>query len=84
MLDKRAKCEVTKQELAQILQHEIRIDPHIRIQALDLVISESLRYQTFMNIFVPKSQKVQAELQKKPYKNLNGTLEYSECFDGLT
>lgn len=62
----------------------MRIDPHIRIQALDLVIPENLRYQTFMNIFVPKSQKVQAELQKKPYKNLNGTLEYTECFDGLT
>lgn len=54
------------------------------MRALDTVIDGSIKYSQFCEIFVPKSQKVTAELTAKKPKNLKGQLSYDECFDNLT
>jgi hypothetical protein len=49
-----------------------------------LVAPKSLKYSDFCDIFVPKSQKVLAELAAKKPKNLEGHLSYTQCFDTFT
>lgn len=71
LLDKNAVCEVSPDELAQILVHDIRIDTNAcDVQSIDLIVETSLKYSQFCDIFVPKSQKVLAELTAKKPKNL--------------
>lgn len=54
------------------------------VRALDVIVDEVLKYSQFCEIFVPKSQKVTAELTAKKPKNLKGNLSYAQCFDNLT
>lgn len=43
-----------------------------------------MRYSDFCELFVPKSQKVLAELTAKVPKNVTGDLSYDKCFDQNT
>ena len=45
LLDKQAKCEVSKRELANILVNEIRVDTSkIDIQAIDVIVEDKFKY----------------------------------------
>ena len=71
LLDKNAVCEVSAEELAEILVHDIQIDTNsCDVRSIDLIVEASLKYSQFCDIFVPKSQKVLAELTAKKPKNL--------------
>jgi len=71
LLDKNAVCEVSAEELEEILVHEIRIDTnYCDVRSIDLIVEASLKYSQFCDIVVPKSQKVLAELTAKKPKNL--------------
>ena len=49
-----------------------------------MIAPKSFKYSDFCDIFVPKSQKVLAELTAKKPKNLEGHLSYTKCFDNFT
>lgn len=73
LLDKHAKCEVSRRDLANILVNEIQIDTgKVDVQAIDIIVDDKFKYSQFCEIFVPKSQKVTAELSSKKPKNLRG------------
>ena len=56
LLDKNAVCEVSAQELIDILVHEVRVDTNsCDVRSVDLVVEGSLKYSQFCDIFVPKS-----------------------------
>ena len=73
LLDKHAKCEVSRRDLANILVNEIQIDTgKVYVQAIDIIVDDKFKYSQFCEILVPKSQKVTAELSSKKPKNLRG------------
>ena len=77
LLDKHAECEVSNRDVANFLLNEVKIDEHsCNINSVDLLAQETLKYSDFCDIFVPKSQKVLAELTAKKPKNLEGRLSY--------
>jgi hypothetical protein len=47
------------------------------MRSLSLIAPKTLKYSDFCDIFVPKSQKVLAELAAKKPKNLEGNLSYT-------
>jgi hypothetical protein len=85
MLDKHADCEVSKRDLVSFLINEVQVDEkNCDIRSVDLITPDTLKYSDFCDIFVPKSQKVLAELTAKKPKNLEGHLSYTQCFNQLT
>lgn len=85
LLDKHAECEVSKRDLAEALINDVRVDSNkCEVRAVDIVVDEMFKYSQFCEIFVPKSQKVLAELTAKKPKNLKGQLSYNQCFDNVT
>ena len=65
--------------------NEIGVDTDkVDLHAIDIIAADVIKYSQFCEIFVPKSQKVTAELSAKQPKNLNGRLQYNDCFDNLT
>jgi len=85
LLDKNAECEVSQRDLAICLLNDVQIDEkNCDIRSLNLIAPNTFKYSDFCDIFVPKSQKVLAELTAKKPKNLEGHLSYNRCFDSLT
>ena len=85
LIDKFAECEVSKRDLAETLVNDIRIDQsNCDVRAVECVVDDKFKYSNFCEIFVPKSQKVLAELSAKRPKNLKGQLSYNQCFDNVT
>jgi hypothetical protein len=84
MMDKNASCELSKRELADFLTHVVMVGGD-RMRALDCLMTANVfKFSHFCEVFVPKSQKVLAELTAKKPKNLKGQLAYTDCFDAQT
>ena len=58
--------------------NDVKVDRrNCDVRAIHFLVPESLKYSIFCDIFVPKSQKVLAELTAKKPKNLQGNLAYT-------